>query len=395
LKASEQEEIRDETPKIAKLPSKSKSKSGAVKTGAAKKSPASESETPDKPKRPKFRVTRTCVVLLLFLPLSWGILFPSQSFEDQLNEIEADHPGLTEQLKNSKTVEEFFDLLPNHRMPRAHLNRDSLFHWVYAVIASGGYLSLLWFLGFEKTAPPPKLIWTGIFTGTIGIFLLLAVQYLAVSVAAWEIPGRRIHGLILIIIFAIKLIGYSYAIIDDPDSSILGCLFGFTCGVGFCEEMCKALPLISYFLATEKPTWRGAYLIGLATSIGFGISEGVHYCGSKYNGVSSGDMYLIRFVSCVALHAVWSSGVAMLMFADTEYIDELSLATFPLFIWHYLLTAMVLHALYDTLLTKDYRFWALAVAFLSVGWWLWVVFTRHGEAKERRRQRKAMAMGTM
>ena len=50
---------------------------------------------------------------------------------------------------------------------------------------------------------------------------------------------------------------------------------GFTAGVGFCEEVCKAIPLLVYYREPNKQTWRGAFLWGLASGVGFGVAEGI------------------------------------------------------------------------------------------------------------------------
>jgi hypothetical protein len=45
-------------------------------------------------------------------------------------------------------------------------------------------------------------------------------------------------------------------------------------------------------------------LWGMASGIGFGIAEGIMYSGRYYNGVAGADIHYVRFLSCVALHAI-------------------------------------------------------------------------------------------
>src|SRR5258706_10857685 len=88
--------------------------------------------------------------------------------------------------------------------------------------------------------------------------------------------------------------------------------------------------------------------------------------GRYYNGIGGGDIYLVRFVSCVALHGTWAAAVAILLYkmrahiAGAEGIGGM--------LWTTAIIAMpsiVLHGLYDTLLKKDYTTYALVVAVVS------------------------------
>src|SRR5207253_1104088 len=90
-----------------------------------------------------------------------------------------------------------------------------------------------------------------------------------------------------------------------------GNFFGFTFGVGLCEELCKLFPLLWYVRQRGKFSWRTAVRWGLASGIGFGVSEGISNSSDTYNGFCGVDVYLLRFVSCVALHAVWSAAVGV------------------------------------------------------------------------------------
>jgi RsiW-degrading membrane proteinase PrsW (M82 family) len=322
--------------------------------------------------------------MLLFIPLAMTVFWPMPELQDRLLE----HPAALEKLDSISSVDELCALFPNDRVPGAHLARHTWMHWLYAAIALFGYWALLSFSWRESTASPARLLVTGIITGTIGIFLLLAFQFLAFGTQGFWLRGRSI---IVILFLIVKFIGYSYVCALDPDSSLLGSLMGFTFGVGLCEELCKALPIIYYLRDGEKTNWQGACLVGLASGIGFGVSEGIQYSADFYNGMSPGLIYLVRFLSCVGLHAVWSSGVALLMYANQDYLDEiLSWEVFPMFLYSYLLLPMFLHGLYDTLLKKNMDVWALVVALGSFAWWLWVI-GKIGTPVTRRRRRNATA----
>ena len=152
---------------------------------------------------------------------------------------------------------------------------------------------------------PIHLLLVGLGTGTLGILLLLGFQFMAGATQGVWLRGRSV---IVLLFYIAKFIGWSYASASDPDSNFLLSFIGFTCGVGLCEELCKALPLLMYFRRDVQMGWRGACLWGLASGAGFGVSEGIMYSANHYNGVSPAAIYVVRFVSCVALHGALVRG---------------------------------------------------------------------------------------
>jgi RsiW-degrading membrane proteinase PrsW (M82 family) len=138
-----------------------------------------------------------------------------------------------------------------------------------------------------------------------------------------------------------------------PDSNFLLSALGFTFGVGLCEEFTKAIPLFFYFKGDARMGWRGACLWGLASGIGFGVSEGIMYSSRHYNGLSGVDIYLVRFISCVALHAMWSASVGIAIARNVEEYERVEDAGgFGLFMLRMIAVPMVLHGFYDTLLKR-------------------------------------------
>lgn len=114
---------------------------------------------------------------------------------------------------------------------------------------------------------------------------------------------------------------------------------------------------------------------GTIGSVGFGAAEGVMYAGDYYNGLSGGGIYLVRFISCVALHATWTVAVAVGMYKRRR--DFLVLRSWDVLIPLVLVAGvpMVLHGLYDTLLKHDRELWALVTAVLSFAWLIWQIET--------------------
>jgi RsiW-degrading membrane proteinase PrsW (M82 family) len=104
----------------------------------------------------------------------------------------------------------------------------------------------------------------------------------------------------------------------------------------------------------------------------------------------------VRFVSCVALHAIWAAAVAIGLF---KFRNEIAGAEN---LWAMLFTAaiiampsIILHGLYDTLLKKDYQAYALVVALISFVYLVclieWSQLKRDDGDQPRRRGRLAMA----
>ncbi len=261
--------------------------------------------------------------------------------------------------------------MPGGKLRGAHLARETSIHWIYAAIAAVAYLLLLCACFSVERANLWHLLGIGAFTSTVGIVFLLAVQFCS-NFRIGGLRGGRGIGLIIMLILA--FIGWSYNSAEDPESGFLLSALGFTCGVGLCEEFTKAIPLFFAFQRHSNLGWRTACLWGLASGVGFGVAEGVLYSARHYNGISGGEIYLVRFISCVALHAMWSASVGIAIARNVDdYEGVEDAAGFTLFAIRIMAVPMVLHGLYDTLLKKDMNAYALVVALLSYGWLAWHV----------------------
>ncbi|HMC12107.1 MAG TPA: PrsW family glutamic-type intramembrane protease [Pirellulaceae bacterium] len=268
------------------------------------------------------------------------------------------------------SVDELFAALPGHKLPGALLARNSYLHWLFAFIAAAAYMTFLVFLASDKSAQPLHLLGLGLFTATGGIILLLVVQALA-GLGFLRVRG----GIIGLILLILGLIGLSYNAALSPDTGFVLSFVGFTCGVGLCEEVCKAIPILVYYRTDNQQTWRGAFLWGLASGTGFGVSEGVMYSQDFYNGISGPGIYVVRFVSCVALHAIWSGSVGISV-NQRQYLlqeDHEDWWIYALAVLQMIAIPMVLHGLYDTLLKKDMEFFALVTAGASFGYLAWQI----------------------
>jgi protease PrsW len=272
--------------------------------------------------------------------------------------------------KNEATIDSVVAELPDHRIEGAHLGRDSWRHWLYAGAASIAFLVFLIFAFPSTGATPKKLFLTGLFTGTAGILSLLAFQFAAAVTQGVWFRGASIFTVLL---YIVKFIGYSYTAALDPNNGFILSCIGYTCGVGFCEEICKMLPLIRHVRRGLELDWRYACLLGLASGAGFGVSEGITYASSYYNGVEELPIYLVRFISCVALHAIWSAAAGIKL-CERQQLVKVKIGSSAAFLEYivYLLAIvavpMTFHGLYDTLLKKQMDVIALLIAVVSFAW---------------------------
>jgi RsiW-degrading membrane proteinase PrsW (M82 family) len=354
----------------------------------AEKLPPAGPDEPAPPRKPKLPVAQLpplsaegpppwlrhlhWLLALALAPLAFSLLQPAEEdFEgrvvDALSRLPPERvQPLVQDIENGKlSRKDLLDALPDHRLPGAFLPSTTWAHWGFAVGAAVLFLAFLALLASYKAGQPGRLALTGLFTATAGVAFLLVVQAVAVgSQGVWLRGGGLV---VLVVFYLVKLIGFSYQAALDPENGFLLSFLGYTLGVGFCEEVCKALPVLAYYREPGQQNWRTGFLLGLASGAGFGISEGVIYSSSFYNGVTGPGPYVVRFLSCVALHAVWTGSVSLtlhhrqgLIQAEVEhwyeYIPRLLLIV---------AVPMVLHGLYDTLLKKDLAAAALGVAVLS------------------------------
>jgi RsiW-degrading membrane proteinase PrsW (M82 family) len=279
------------------------------------------------------------------------------------------------------SLDDVFNVLPGRKLPGAFLARNTYIHWLFAVIAATAYMLFLLFLASDKSAQPLHLLGLGAFTATGGIMLLLGVQFLA-GLGFLRVRG----GIIGLILLILGLIGLSYRAALSPDTGLILSFVGFTCGVGLCEEICKALPLLCYYNNDNSQTWRGAFLWGLASGVGFGVAEGVMYSQDFYNGISGPGIYVVRFVSCVALHAIWAGSIGISInqrqYLLQEEHDEEDWWVYCLAVLRIIAIPMVLHGLYDTLLKKDMELFALLTAAASFGYLAWQISHLRGSDDE-------------
>lgn len=283
--------------------------------------------------------------------------------------------ALGEEADVGLTLDDLLMLLPGHKIKGALLARDSKMHWLFALLSVGFFLTFVALLASDGSANVLHLVGLGIFTATFGVAVLLVIQ----GLASFSAGGIRIRGggVIALIYLVLMAIGWMYYLALSSDVGFVGSVIGFTFGVGLCEEVCKALPILAYYrMGEHKQSWRGAFLWGLASGVGFGVSEGMMYSADNYNGIAGSSIYFVRFLSCVALHAVWAGSVGISINQRQHLIDEgdsddwLAMA---LGVLRMIAIPMVLHGLYDAFLKQDIPLLALLTAAASFGYLAWQV----------------------
>ena len=206
------------------------------------------------------------------------------------------------------TEENLIDALPGGRLEGAHLARTSKLHYLYALLAVIGYFLLGLFLLRAEDSHPWQLLLVGLFTGTFGIVFLLIAQFLA-SFAQGFILMRG-HPIIMLIFWIAWAIGFSYRAALDPSYGFFASLLGFTFGVGLCEEVCKALPLLSYYRRPGATSWHKACTWGFSSGVGFGIAEAIMQRQSLQRFAGRQSLHRCS-VSALALHAMWAVSTAI------------------------------------------------------------------------------------
>lgn len=346
------------------------------------------------------------LLVLALLPLVIMLLAGKEekSFGDRLEEY-MEQASPEEQVRiiallksSSASIDDLFAVLPEHRFPGAFLSHSSMGHWLMAAIAIIAYMTFFMFLASDGSAKPLHVLLVGLFTATIGVGFLLLVQALASATEGHIYIGVNVVAILFLVL---KFIAFSYNAAMSPENGFFLSFVGFTFGVGLCEEFVKAIPLFWHRSTESGRTWRGLLIWGLASGAGFGIAEGIMYSSRYYNGISGPGTYVVRFLSCVALHAIWSGSVAILLYLRRDLFDGLD----RWFEWIFPIIFVIgvpaiLHGLYDTCLKRDMNGVALLAAFASFGYLAFLTSrlqsgddeAAHKEMlREYQRRKKAMA----
>lgn len=289
-------------------------------------------------------------------------------FEERFSRTMAAHPEIEAHKDDIESLSDLFELLPNGRIEGAHLSHFSRVHWLYALVAAAAFFFVVKLLFEPGRTTTVQMLTIAAVTSTVGIISLIAFQFIAEWTQGYWMTGRSI---VVLLFYVVKFIGFSYYAADDPSNGFWLSFLGYTCGVGLCEELTKIVPVLFVLGQQKKADWRAACVLGLASGVGFGVAEGILYSSQYYNGLMSFDIYLVRFISCVALHATWTAAVAVMASQNMSGFDTNEGTDYFVHLLLILSVPMILHGLYDTLLKRDMGGLALVIA---VGSFAWLVF---------------------
>jgi RsiW-degrading membrane proteinase PrsW (M82 family) len=350
-------------------------------SGQANPTSTSPDSTPDHPQTAGrgsrgWRRQLHWLLLLALVPLALTLVVPvkEKPIPERITETleplpPAERDRVIQQLQQCQSEDESFAVLPNRRLKGALLAHDSYAHWYIAGAAVVLFLAFFMFLAGRAAVGPAGVLGVGLFTSTVGIGLLLIVPWLFAR--APILIANRI-GRIIYIVLAFIVLAHHFAL--DPKTDFAVSLVAFTLGVALSEELVKTIPLYWHDVLERGTEWRGLFTWGLASGAGFGIAEGILYAGQYYNGISGSDMYLVRFISCVALHAIWSGSAAILIYKCR--IDVLREGSWWEMLYpkvYVVAVPVVLHGLYDALLKYEWNFAAVAVALASFGYLAYIL----------------------
>jgi len=301
---------------------------------------------------------------LALLPLAFSLGQPDDDilnrFRQTLLETTTDirlRVELIEQNPNA-SLDDLLAALPGQRIQGSLFSRPTHLHWLFAIAAAVIFLGLTSRVFRTYTTSISQLIGMCLFAGTIGIAVLLTIE---------------------------GIVSPTWHEVLDSETNFPLSVCGYIIGVGLVEELAKALPLLWLIKLRGPVNWRTACLWGLTSGIGFGIAEGVFYAERIYNGLASADAYLVRFVSCVALHAIWSGSVGLGIIKAGSAIREPNDApVYFVALMRVLAIPVILHGLYDVLLQYQFHAAGLVVALASFGWLAWLIESerQHDELRD-------------
>ena len=240
-------------------------------------------------------------------------------------------------------------------------------------------------------------------TATVGILLLGLVQSWVLPTGNWTsvaksaVGGNKTETMINLGVLFVK---WSYGRVYDPDASVVSKFIGYICGVGFCEETTKLLPLFLIIVFRKKLpfkidlSFRSFLMLGFFSGLGFGIGEALSssYClvpspgpMPQYNQAMATLWYqeqmewlsnsslsgqIGRWFACVPSHALYTVVDAAFLWMlhsriACEQEPRIKFAWFAACV----ATIAVLHGIYDVLCGIPYMGFLMDAASLVVLWW--------------------------
>jgi RsiW-degrading membrane proteinase PrsW (M82 family) len=305
------------------------------------------------------------VLLLMMFPLGWITFAGHTTAEQRMQRTVEKHPELQgdlEQIHNAQdfsTVNAGFEKLPGKRLDGAFLSRGSVWHLLMAIASAVLFAAIVRY-ALPTGVKTRQVALTALFTGTMGVVLLLGIQLFG----------------------SFCCIGAFYHAAMHPDAPLGPSLIGFILGIGVCEETIKAMPVLWKLRRRMLLSWRESAVIGMASGAGFGVSEGVLYATRYYNGMEGADVYFVRFLSCVALHVLLSGAAAVMIQRKQEHLmEDTDVFNWLITLMAVIIVPIVMHGLFNALAKHDLAAASLGVAIASFLFLAYLI--RNGRWRER------------
>jgi len=163
------------------------------------------------------------------------------------------------------------------------------------------------------------------FTAIVGIAALLIFQQVAAF--ATSINGFGVGPNRMRILFGVlKAIGYCYqeAFAGSSESPIAWRFVTMLLSVAICEELVKFAPVLFFAkTCTRRMSARRLLFVAASSGLGFGIAEGLFYSFTMYQPMEAPlGLYFVRFASCVALHAIWTTASAYILYLSSQGLND-------------------------------------------------------------------------
>ncbi len=303
------------------------------------------------------------ILLLTLVPLLVLGISPGADWDSQVNATLTAQPDLFDTIEPNTPRAELLSHVPGGKLLGAHLSYRSSQQWNYGLASIAGFVPIVLLLFRARWQQLPQLLIAVVFTALAGLLLLGGVRWLAdLAHERWTDVGNVFWMFFYIVRFAAQ----SYRGVMDSEVGLVSAWFAFTVGVSLCEAMLTITPVYAALKTRDDVDWHAAMLWGLASGVGMGVAEAIVYAADFDNGTAEMHVYLVRFMSCVALQAVWCGAGGILLWAAQGVFDEsLVFYEWAFAVGRILLMPIVLHGLFDTLLRRGFVGGALLVSLLS------------------------------
>jgi len=317
------------------------------------------------------------ILILTFIPLALPTLLGREGHvREWLHHSVESHPEVNpDAVLEAATLQDAAMLFPDHRIDGAWLAADTFWHWGCAFASGAAFGCLLLWMWPEKDSRAGQLLMAAGVSGMMGYLLILGFQKVAQETEGLMVSGR---GIATPLYDIAQFVGDAFRPSEVDSGGFLSRVFGITVSFGLCAALCQSLPVALYIRGRPQRSWRQVCLIGLASGVGFGLAKGIVQSSAYDNGIQEIWIPLIRFTSSVTLHAIWSGGVALLMFRHRDRL-EFSMAAVLYYLGFCWLAAMCLHGVYDTLLNQGRGLWAILPALVSWAWFQWLLWRTPSE----------------